>query len=329
MNTLLNLAAAAVLAGTPLLLGTLGEILTEKSGNINLGVEGMMFMGAIAGLSVPYFYEQLALEAGVSPSGTAGALMALAASFAAGALGALIYGFLTITLHADQNVTGLTLTIFGTGLGNFFGEYLGYQAGGYAALGEELKSAFHNLSIPGLSQIPVLGKLLFQYNWMVYFAVILSLAMNHFLRRTRLGLNLRAVGEDPAAADAAGIDTTRYQYTAVIIGGGICGIGGMYMSMVTTSGVWVHNCVSGYGWLSVALVIFSVWSPARALLAAVIFGGLTVLRLYLPIPGMPIQIYEMLPYAVTILVLIVTSIRQRRENMQPKSCGVNYFREER
>lgn len=329
MNTLLNLAAAAVLAGTPLLFGTLGEILTEKSGNINLGVEGMMFMGAIAGLAVPYLYEQMAREAGLTPSGAAGAVMALAASFAAGALGALIYGFLTITLRASQNVTGLTLTIFGTGLGNFFGEYLGYRAGGYAALGEELKSAFHNLSLPVLSQIPVLGKLFFQYNWMVYFAIVLALAMNHFLKRTRPGLNLRAVGEDPAAADAAGIDTARYQYTATIIGGGICGIGGMYMSMVTTSGVWVHNCVSGYGWLSVALVIFSVWSPARALLAAVIFGGLTVLRLYLPIPGMPIQIYEMLPYAVTILVLIITSIRQRRENMQPKSCGVNYFREER
>lgn len=329
MNTLLNLAVAAVLAGTPLLFGTLGEILTEKSGNINLGVEGMMFMGAIAGLAAPYLYEQWALNTGHTPYGGIGALLALAASFAAGTLGALIYGFLTITLRADQNVTGLTLTIFGTGAGNFFGEYLGNQAGGYVALGDELKSAFASLSIPVLSKIPVLGRLCFQYNWMVYFAIVLALAMNHFLKRTRPGLNLRAVGEDPAAADAAGIHTARYKYAATAAGGGICGIGGMYMSMVTTSGVWVHNCVSGYGWLAVALVIFAAWNPARALLAAVVFGGLTVMRLYLPAAGIPAQLYEMFPYLATILVLIITSIRQNRENVQPKSCGRNYFREER
>lgn len=329
MNMLLNLTVAAVLAGTPLLLGTLGEILTEKSGNINLGVEGMMFLGAIAGLTAPYLYEQWVVNAGHTPSGGVGAVLALAASFAAGALGALIYGFLTITLRANQNVTGLTLTIFGTGVGNFFGEYLGNQAGGYVALGDELKSAFANLSIPVFSQIPVLGKLFFQYNWMVYFAMILALTLNHLLKRTRIGLNLRAVGEDPSAADAAGIHVARYKYTAVMAGGGICGVGGMYMSMVTTSGVWVHNCVSGYGWLSVALVIFAAWNPARALLAAVVFGGLTVMRLYLHIPGIPTQIYEMFPYLATILVLIVTSIRQSRENVQPKSCGKNYFREER
>lgn len=329
MNTLLDLAVAAVLAGTPLLLGTLGEILTEKSGNINLGVEGMMFMGAIAGLAAPYAYEQCILGAGDTPVGWVGAGVSLAASFLAGAFGALIYGFLTITLRADQNVTGLTLTIFGTGAGNFFGEYLGTRAGGYVALGDEMKAAFGGLSIPGLSRIPVLGRLFFQYNWVVYFAVILALAMHHFFKRTRAGLYLRAVGEDPAAADAAGIDVTRYKYMATVIGGGICGIGGMYMSMVTTSCVWVHDCVSGYGWLAVALVIFAAWSPARALLAALVFGGLTVLRLYLRIPGLPTQIYEMFPFIVTIIVLIVTSVRQSREHVQPKSCGAGYFREER
>ncbi len=329
MNTLLNLLVAAALAGAPLLLGTLGEILTEKSGNINLGVEGMMFMGAIAGLAAPFVYEQWALKAQSAPVGWIGAALALLASFLAGALGALIYGFLTITLRANQNVTGLTLTIFGTGAGNFFGEYLGGQASGYVALGDEMKSAFANLSIPGLSQIPVIGKLFFQYNWVVYFAIVLAFLMNHFFKRTRVGLNLRAVGEDPAAADAAGIDVSRYKYMATVIGGGICGIGGMYMSMVTTSCVWVHNCVSGYGWLAVALVIFAAWNPARALLAALIFGGLTVLRLYLRIPGMPMQIYEMFPFIATILALTVTSVRQSRENVQPKSCGFNYFREER
>lgn len=329
MNLLINILTAAVLAGTPLLLGTLGEILTEKSGNMNLGVEGMMFMGAIAGLSGAYYYEQGVIKAGGTPSGIMAALVALFASFLVGAFGALIYAFLTISLRANQNVTGLTLTIFGTGFGNFFGEYVGIKAGGYVAVGDTVKSAFASIKIPFLSEIPVIGRLFFRYNWIVYFAIIVAIVMAYFFKKTRVGLNLRAVGENPATADAAGINVTKYKYLATVIGGGICGIGGMYMSMVTTSGVWVHNCVSGYGWLAVALVIFAAWSPARALIAALVFGGLTILRLYLPIPGVPMQIYDMLPYAATILVLIFTSIRQSKENVMPKSCGLNYFREER
>jgi simple sugar transport system permease protein len=329
LDTVTALICAAVLAGTPLLLGALGEILTEKSGNLNLGVEGMMFMGAIAGLIGSYSYEQAMQALGVVPAGALSALIALLISFLAGALGALIYGFLTITLRANQNVTGLVLTIFGTGFGNFFGEYVGLKAGGYVAVGAATKAAFSPLPIPLLSDIPVLGKLLFQYNWMVYFAIVLALAMWWFLKRSRAGLNLRAVGEDPAAADAAGINVSRYRYVATVVGGGICGIGGMYMSMVTTSGVWVHGCVTGYGWLAVALVIFATWSPLRGILVAVIFGGLMIMRMYVSIPGLPAQIYDMIPYAATILVLIITSVRQSREHAMPAGCGLNYFREER
>ena len=247
----------------------------------------------------------------------------------AGSLGALIYSFLTISLRANQNVTGLTLTIFGTGFGNFFGEYIGQKAGGYVTVSGVTKDAFSRLHIPGLSDIPVLGKLLFQYNWLVYFAIILAVVMTWFFNRSRVGLNLRAVGEDPATADAAGINTTKYKYIATIVGGGICGIGGMYMSMVTTKGVWVHGCVSGYGWLAVALVIFATWSPARGMLVALVFGGLTIMRMYIKIPGLPAQIYDMAPYVATIIVLVVTSMRQSKEHAQPKSCGLNYFREER
>ena len=257
------------------------------------------------------------------------ALIALFCSFLAGSFGALIYSFLTITLRANQNVTGLTLTIFGTGFGNFFGEYIGQKAGGYVAVSDVTKAAFSKMQIPVLSEIPVLGKLLFQYNWLVYFAIILAIAMAWFFNRSRVGLNLRAVGESPATADAAGIDTTKYKYFATVIGGGICGIGGMYMSMVTTSGVWVHGCVSGYGWLAVALVIFATWSPLRGMLVALVFGGLTIMRMYVNIPGLPAQIYDMLPYVATILVLVITSMRESKEHAQPKSCGTNYFREER
>ncbi len=329
MNLLINILTAAVLAGTPLLLGTLGEILTEKSGNMNLGVEGMMFMGAIAGLAGAYYYEQGVVSSGGTPSGIMAAAIALVSSFLVGSLGALIYAFLTITLRANQNVTGLTLTIFGTGFGNFFGEYIGIRAGGYVAVGDSVKAAFAGLKIPVLSKIPVVGKLLFNYNWVVYFSILVAVIMAYFFKKTRVGLNLRAVGEDPATADAAGINVTKYRYLATVIGGGICGIGGMYMSMVTTSGVWVHNCVSGYGWLAVALVIFAAWHPARALIAALVFGGLTILRLYLKLPGVPMQIYDMLPYLATIIVLIFTSINQSKENVMPKGCGLNYFREER
>ena len=324
MDNIINLINAAVLAGTPLLLGTLGEILTEKAGNLNLGVEGMMFMGAVSGLAGGWFAEQW-----FSGGGILAVIACLLVSFLAGAFGALIYAFLTITLRANQNVTGLTLTIFGTGFGNFFGELLGKKAGGFVTVTNETKVAFNNIHFGFLSDIPVIGKLFFQYNWIVYFGIILAIVLAWFLNRTRVGLNLRAVGESPATADAAGINVTRYKYIATVVGGGICGIGGMYMSMVTCSGVWVHNCVSGYGWLAVALVIFSTWSPARALLCGLIFGGLTILRMYIPIPGLATQLYAMLPYLATILVLIITSIRQSKEHSQPKSCGTNYFREER
>lgn len=324
-----TLITAAVLAGTPLLLGALGEILTERSGNLNLGVEGMMFMGAITGLIGSFLYEQALLAAGIEVVGFVSALIALVVSFIAGAFGAFIYGFLTITLRANQNVTGLVLTIFGTGFANFLGEYAGLQAGGYVAVSSATKAAFAPLTIPFLSDIPVLGPLLFQYNWMVYFALAVAIIMAIFLFKTRAGLNLRAVGEDPAAADAAGISVSKYRYLATVIGGGICGTGGMYMSMVTTSGVWVHGCVTGYGWLAVALVIFATWSPIRGILVAAVFGGLMIMRMYITIPGLPVQIYEMLPYLATIVVLIITSVRQSKKHAMPAGTGYNYFREDR
>lgn len=328
MDGIINFLCAAALAGTPLLLGTLGDILASKSGSLNLGVEGMMFMGAASGLAGAFYAEKAALALWGASSGPLAAAAALLFSFLAGALGALIYAFLTITLRANQNVTGLTLAIFGTGLGNFFGELMGIWQGGYVAVGAPVKEAFAGVSIPFFSSIPYIGRLLFQFNWLVYFAVALAVLLSWFLLHTRAGLNLRAVGENPATADAVGIPVAKYKYAATVIGGGVCGIGGMYMVMVTCSGVWVHNCVSGYGWLAVALVIFAAWSPGQALLASLLFGGLSVLRMYLSL-GIPMQLYDMLPYVATVLVLIITSAIGKKERAQPASCGVNYFREER
>jgi simple sugar transport system permease protein len=326
MDTFINFFNAAVLAGTPLLFGTTGEILTEKSGNLNLGVEGMMFMGAVSGLLSVFLVEML-IGAGII--GPLAVVLAVLGAFAAGALGALIYSVLVITMRTQQNVTGLALTIFGVGFGNFFGEVAGRRSPtGFAAVSSSARAGFARLHIPVLSDIPVIGPLLFNYNILVYLAIAIAVLVAVFLNRTRVGLNLRAVGENPAAADAASINVTRYKYLATCIGGGICGLGGMYIAMVTTSGVWVHNSVLGFGWISVALVIFATWSPRRALVGSLIFGGLTVMRFYVPL-GIPMQIYDTFPYAATILVLIVTSVRQRKEHNPPAHVGVNYFREER
>ena len=326
MDIFINFFNAAVLAGTPLLFGTLGEILTEKSGNLNLGVEGMMFMGAVSGLASVFLLE---VWLGIEMTGALAVVLAIVGSFMAGALGAFIYSVLVVSLRTQQNVTGLALTIFGVGAGNFFGEFFGRTSPvGFMTISLSAREGFANLSIPVLSDIPILGPLLFSYNILVYIAVGIAIAMAFFLGRTRWGLNLRAVGENPATADAASINVTRYKYMATCIGGGIGGIGGMYISMVTTSGVWVHNSVQGFGWIAVALVIFATWSPRRALIGSLVFGGLTVMRFYLPL-GIPMQIYDTFPFLATILVLIVTSIRQIKEHSPPAQVGVNYFREER
>ena len=326
MDTFINVFNAAVLAGTPLLFGTLGEILSEKSGNLNLGVEGIMFMGAIGGLASVFLLE---VWLGVEIVGWLAVLIAIAGAFLIGAFGALIYSVLVISLRTQQNVTGLALAIFGVGFGNFFGDFFRrYSPAGSVSVSSAARAGFANLHIPGLSSIPVVGPLLFSYNILVYLGLAIAVGMTIFLNHTRWGLNLRAVGESPATADAASINVTRYKYLATCIGGGICGIGGMYISMVATGGVWNHNAVYGFGWISVALVIFATWNPARALLGAFIFGGLTILRFYLPI-GIPMQIYDIFPFIATILVLIFTSIRQTKEHKPPAHVGVNYFREER
>ncbi len=324
LNTIINLINAAVLAGTPLLLATTGEILTEKSGNLNLGVEGQMYMGAIAGLAGAWFAEQWFGVGGIIPL-----IVAVIISFLMGCISGLIYSVLTVTLRANQNVTGLTLAIFGTGFGKFFGEVLGHKAGGYVAVGQPTKAVFGNINFGELANIPIIGTLFFRYNWLVYFSLIIAVIMGWFLNKTRKGLSLRAVGESPGTADSAGINVTRYKYAATIIGGGLCGLAGMYMSMVNQKGIWVTDCVSGYGWLAIALVIFSTWSPLRAIYSSIIFGGLTVMYMRIPIPGLPTAIYMMFPYIATIIVLILTSIKQIKEHAQPASTGLNYYREER
>ena len=326
MNAVIMLIYNAVLNGTPLLFGTVGEVLTQKSGNMNLGVEGMMYMGGAVGLGAAFYYEKMA---GAAASGPVAVILALLFAFLAGAIGALIYSFLTISLRANQNVTGLALAIFGTGAGQFIGEYMRTREGGYVAISNALKTAFQTSPFPAaLQSVPVVGQLLFSYNIFVYIGLVIAVAMAVFFMRTRKGLNLRAVGESPATADAAGINITRYKYLATVIGGGISAIGGMVYIMTIAGCVWNHEGLAGEGWLAVALVIFCLWNPLNAIWGSTLFGALMILymRLHLPIPD---QLYKILPYVVTAIVLVVVSLRKKRENEPPASLGLAYFREDR
>ena len=322
MEMLIKFIVAAILAGTPILFGILGEIMNERAGHLNLGVEGMMALGACGGFMVGYFSDNL--------------LLALGAAFLAGALSALIYAFLTVTLMANQNVTGLTLTIFGIGLSNFIGDCV--RSFAKTNLGTEslklpagITAQLSNIHIPGLSDIPVLGHLLFSFNPYVYLGIAVAIVLAVYYNCTKVGLSVRAIGENPGAADAAGVKIVKLKYINLLIGGGICGIGGSYCSMITCGGVWLPDSVNGMGWIAVALVIFSTWRPSKAIFGAFIFGAFSILKYYVPksVISVPNAIYDMLPFILTALILIITSIRQSKEKAQPASCGVNYFREER
>ena len=327
MNTLITLITAGITFGTVLMYGTLGEILTEKSGNLNLGVEGIMYMGGAFGLAGAFYYEK---AAGASVIGPVAIIIALLCAFLAGCAASAIYSFLTITLRTNQNVTGLALSIFGTGVGQFVGELMRVKEGGYVALSNALKSEFAALVFPDfLVKIPIIGPILFSHTIFFYMAVILAVAMWYYLSQTRSGMYLTAVGESPSTSDAAGINITRYKYLATIIGGGISAIGGMVYIVTTAGCVWNHEGLSGVGWLAVALVIFCVWRPLNAIWGSVIFGSMMIMYLRVAIPFIPTQLYKILPYVVTVIVLVITSMRNSRDKQPPASLGLNYFREER
>lgn len=316
----------AIAQGIGILYGALGEIVTEKSGNLNLGVPGIMYMGGIAGLMGAFFYEN-SVE---NPSGFVGLLISFVCAFACAVLGGLIYSVLTITLRANQNVTGLALTTFGVGFGNFFGGSLSQLAGGVGQISVAATGAVYNAKIPGLSKLGIIGDIFFSYGFLTYLCIAVAVALGWFLSKTRKGLNLRAVGENPGTADAAGINVTRYKYLATCIGSGISGIGGLYFVMEYSGGTWTNNGFGDRGWLAIALVIFALWKPVNAIWGSILFGGLYILYLYIPGLGRSSQeIFKMLPYMVTIVVLIITSFRKKRENQPPGSLGLPYFREER
>ena len=327
MEIIISFIQRAILQGTPLLFGATGEILTEKSGNLNLGIPGIMYVGGICGVIGAFFYEQ-----GGNVQPFLAVLIPLVCCLMGSLFMGLLYCFLTVTLRANQNVTGLAMTTFGVGFGNFFGGSLIKLTGAEVpSIALSATSACFRKTLPIAETTGVFGKLFLSYGFLAYAAVIIALIASYVLKKTRVGLQLRAVGESPATADAAGINIARYKYKATCIGAMIAGLGGLYYVMDYACGVWSNDAFGDRGWLAIALVIFTIWRPNVGILSSILFGGLYILYLFIP-TGANLavkELYKMLPYVVTIIVLVLTSMRNKRENQPPESLGVPYFREER
>ncbi len=318
----------AVMQGIPLLFGSTGEILTEKSGNLNLGIPGIMYVGGISGVIGAFFYEQNAAQM----NGFLAVLIPLLCSLLGSLLTGLLYCFLTVTLRANQNVTGLAMTTFGVGVGNFFGGSLIKLTGSEVpSIALSKTSLFFKTTLPGADSTGWFGELFLSYGFLAYAAILIAIGTSYFLNRTRPGLHLRAVGESASTADAAGINVTKYKYLATCIGSMIAGLGGLYYVMDYANGVWSNNAFGDRGWLAIALVIFTIWRPNTSIWASILFGGLYILNIYLPTgTQMAVkELYKMLPYVITLVVLIIVSLRKKREDQPPASLGLSYFREER
>lgn len=311
-----TLLASGVVFGTPLLLGALGELLAERSGVMNLGLEGMFLMGAVAA-----FWTSQSIS---GPSGVA-LTVAVLVAILAGALMALIHAFLTITLRANQIVSGLALTIFGgaAGLSSYVGE-----VGGLGGVPGEHR--LPDINVLGLADLPIVGPLLFNHDPIVYLSWALVGLCAFYLYRTRMGLHLRAVGEEPKAADAMGINVVAYRYAHVVLGGGLAGIAGAYYSLAISPS-WTNGLTAGAGWIALALTIFAFWNPWFVLVGAYLFGVVSSLGFTFQTRGvdLPPELFSAMPYLMTIIVLVlVSSALARRRLGAPAALGFPYVREE-
>ena len=301
-DVLVGIILATLGAGTPLVFAALGELITEKSGVLNLGVEGMMLVGAVCGFAVAADTGSLWL--GVVTAMTAGAFMAL------------LFGVLTLTFQANQVAAGLALTIFGVGLSAYIGlEYTSVALTGLQAV-----------HIPLLSSMPLIGPTIFSLDPLMYLSFVLLAAISYFLYRSKAGLLLRAIGESPRSAHSIGYPVIQIRYLAVLFGGSMAGLGGAYLALVYTP-LWVEGMTAGRGWISLALVVFATWRPARVILGAYLFGGVTILQLHVQGLGidLPAQLLSSLPYIATIVVLVLISrdINTIRLN-SPASIGKTF-----
>ena len=302
MNPLVPMIASTVVAATPLIYAALGETIVEKAGVLNLGIEGMMLIGAVAGFAATF--------------ATGSDFMGFVAAAAAGVALSLTFGFLTLNLQTNQVATGLALTLFGIGLSAFVGHNLA---------GTPLPP-LPSINIPGLTSIPVIGDLLFHYDIMVYLSLVLLAGVQWFLTKSHAGLTLRAIGESPGVAHAIGKPVLATRYLAVMFGGACAGVAGAYLSLVQTP-MWVEGISAGKGWIALALVVFGTWKPTRVVLGAYLFGGVTQFQLFaqgfdLPIPT---EFLSMLPYAATIIVLVIICRDPKTILLnQPASLGISF-----
>ena len=313
---LTSLLTITVRAGASLVYATIGEIYTERSGILNLGLEGMMLMGAVTAFATAYY--------------TGSTWLGLLVAMVVGGSLAAIHAFLTVTMRANHVVSGLSITLFGSGLASFLGQRLGPESNGNYLVGL-VGPKFTALEIPLLSQIPIAGAL-FKQDILTYLLYIGVPVAWYYLYKTRNGLNLRAVGESPQTADAMGINVMRTRYLYTIFGGMLVGLGGAHLSLAYTPG-WAENITGGRGWIVIALVIFAMWNPARASLGAILFGGINAVQFRLQAAGatIPAAYLNMLPYLATIAVLIAMTWWEGLQHRigAPAALGKSYMREEK
>lgn len=316
---LINLITSAVAMGTVFLYGCVGETLIEKGGNLNLGIPGVMCLGALGGgVGVTLYYMIFENEIWFFLI-----LFSLVFTMIFAMLGGLIYAFLTVTLKANQNVTGLVLTTFGVGVMKFFGK-------NFNLITFSQSSAVFKRFFVGYEVLGDFGKVFLSHGFYVYLSIILAVLVSIFLNKTKTGLFLRSVGESPQTADAQGINVDKYKYSAILIGCAIAGLGGTYYVFDRFGGQGFSDAaIDAFGWLAVALVIFSTWRPGIGILGSILFGGLYVLPYCIEISKSQIKLFAMLPYIITVLVLILTSMFDAKNSQPPNSLGINYFREER
>ena len=299
------LIGSIMASSVPLILAASGELITERSGVLNLGVEGMMIIGAISGFALMVITDNL--------------FIAIIGSMISGLIISLIFGFLTQSLLTNHVATGLALTIFGIGLSAMLGKnFVGIP-------GKEFPILFLNFK----DKIPFLGPILFGHSIVLYFAFALPFLTNYFLKKTKLGLVVRAVGDSPVSASNQGINVTLVRYYCILYGGAMCGLAGAYLSLIYTP-QWIENMTAGRGWIALALVVFATWSPIKVLVGAIIFGGITILQLHMQAVGLriPVQLLSSLPYLMTIIVLVVISRDSRKIKLNtPTSLGQIFYRE--
>lgn len=308
--------------------GSTGEIITEKSGHLNMGIPGIMFLGALGGLAGERIYLNT-VSAGSALNPFMIIFMPLIFALIFGAVGGFIFAFFTVTLKCNHNVTGLTLTTFGVGISTYFlsPEYLPEKEG-FAKMSDA------GLALQSLFKVDWgnnwFGTIFLSQSFFTYLAIIVAIVAAIILGRTRIGLNLRACGENPASADAGGINVDLYRYLATVIGAAIAGLGGMAFEMDVLKGFFnPKDAVDAYGWLCLSLVIFSMWKPSITIGASFLFAALSQLRFFLTLNSVQQQIFEILPYLVTIIVLVLTSVFNKKNVQPPASLGVTYFREDR